>query len=86
MANFTGVDYNESEVARCQEFMAACAYRYNSEGGGGWPGCVVFEAERECFAGTIRKKDYALTSGRNGSDERVYRIQNENVKDVGTSA
>lgn len=41
---------------------------------------------RGFFAGTIRKKGYALTSDRNGKDERVYRIQNEYVKDVDTSA
>ncbi|UJB19218.1 MULTISPECIES: DUF3489 domain-containing protein [Lysobacter] len=32
---------------------------------------------RGFFAGTIRKKGYALTSDRNGKDERVYRIQIE---------
>lgn len=46
LADFTVVDYNESEVARCQEFLAAWAYRYSSEVVGGWPGCIVFEAER----------------------------------------
>ena len=32
---------------------------------------------RGFFAGTVRKKGYALTSSRDGKEERVYRIQTE---------
>lgn len=46
LSNFVAVDYDEADVARCQEFLGAWAYRYSSEVYAGWPGCILLEAQR----------------------------------------